>query len=153
MKWAKQRIKAIDDTLSKIEPPVVGMSRVSNLYPRYTQLEHGTGRLSSSRTGIEGWGIEYGRLSKAGWKVLKPRYQGTALVGVSLDEAPIRMLARVSQDQKLLDIYGSTYSAIDWLSDKIGCEEAEAWALWIGAGICNYGVPRSCRCSAIKTVA
>lgn len=113
--------------------------RQVNLFPKYSQLEYLSGRLSHSHTGIEQiLPVNEEQQVRRLAGLLASRQEGMSLVDVALSEAPIRVLAQVSQDSALLNLYRAGDNAIDRLSESLEIDNQVAWALWIGAEVYGY---------------
>ncbi len=117
-------------------------NRQFHLLPHYSQIEYLTGRLSHSHTGLEAlmpWDEE--SQERFIGSLLMARSEGNSLIGVKLKEAPLRVLAQVTQDEVLLNLYRSEGSAVTKLADSLNVDSALSWALWMGAGVYGYRKP------------
>lgn len=115
-------------------------NRQFHLLPRYSQLEYLTGRLSHSHTGLEAlmpWGDE--EQERVIGSLLMARSEGLSLIGIKLKEAPLRLLAQVTRDETLINLYTvGGNRAVTWLADTLGTDHKLSWALWMGAGVYGY---------------
>lgn len=137
-RYLKRRLEQVE-MLCRAELCIQG-HRQFHILPKYSQLEYLTGRLSHSHTGLEAlmpWGDE--EQERFVGSLLRARSAGRALIGVKLKEAPLRVLAQVSGDAVLRQLYAAEGSgAVTRLAEALGIDSTLPWALWIGAGVYGY---------------
>jgi DNA polymerase I-like protein with 3'-5' exonuclease and polymerase domains len=137
-RYLKRRLEQVE-VLCQAELCTQGHRQFHRL-PKYSQLEYLTGRLSHSHTGVEAlmpWDDE--EQERFIGSLLRARSAGRALIGVKLKEVPLRVLAQVSGDAVLRQLYAAEGSgAVTRLAEALGIDHALSWALWMGAGVYGY---------------
>lgn len=137
-RYLKRRLEQVE-MLCRAELCIQG-HRQFHILPKYSQLDYLTGRLSHSHTGVEAlmpWDEQEQECFLG--SLLRARSAGRALIGVKLKEAPLRVLAQVSGDAVLRQLYAAEgEGAVTRLAAALGIDHTLSWALWIGAGVYGY---------------